>query len=215
MLSRSQGLKAMCGRYGRDIPWSVLRDTLDLIGQESAPNLQPELDICPTTQQGVARPTKGGMELAKMRWGLIPYWHGGKDLRALRLTTFNAKAETAATAPTFKGAFACRRCLVPASCWYEWTGPKGSKEKRRFTSKHEPWMALAGIWDRCKTADAGEVESFTIVTQPAGSPLNGYHDRAPVVLPHNAWSTWLDLGADATPLLGPESVDGFNVALAA
>lgn len=207
--------EAVCGRYGRDIPWSVLRETLDLIGQDSAPNLQPELDIRPTSQQWVARPTDAGMELAKIRWGLVPFWHGGKDLKAFKLTTFNAKAETVATAPTFKGAFARRRCLVPASCWYEWTGPKGSKVKWRFTSKEEPFLALAGIWERCRTADAGEVESFTIVTQPAGSPLNGYHDRAPVVLPRETWSTWFNLQADVAPLLGPESVDGFNVELAA
>ncbi len=54
--------------------------------------------------------------------------------------------------------------------------------------------------------------SFSIVTQPAGAPLNGYHDRAPVVVPRESWGTWLDASADVTPLLGPESADGFEVA---
>ena len=70
------------------------------------------------------------------------------------------------------------------------------------------------FWCQHKTADAGEVESFTIITQPAGPPLNSYHDRAPVVLHQADWSTWLDLSADVRPLLGPESVDGFNIAQA-
>jgi putative SOS response-associated peptidase YedK len=64
---------------------------------------------------------------------------------------------------------------------------------------------------RCTTPDAREVESFTIVTQPAGSPLNGYHDRAPVVVPPSRWAAFLDTSADVSALLGPESADAFNV----
>jgi len=103
---------------------------------------------------------------------------------------------------------------VPASCWYEWTGPKGSKTKWRFTPRDEPWLCFAGIWDRCVTTDAGEVESFTIITQPAGSPLNGYHDRAPVVIDRPDWTRWLDGSADVGALIGPESADGYLVGVA-
>lgn len=204
----------MCGRYGRDIPWSVLHETLDLIGQDRAPNLAPEWDIRPTTRQPVVRPTEAGLELRPMRWGLIPFFHSGKPLKAWKAICFNARSETVTTSPAFREAFKRRRCLVPASCWYEWTGGKGKKVKWRFTAREEPWFMLAGLWDRCTTADEGEVESFAIVTQPAGSPLNTYHDRAPVVLERSAWSTWLDLQADMTPLLGPESVGAFTIALA-
>lgn len=62
-----------------------------------------------------------------------------------------------------------------------------------------------------ETSDLGPVESFTIVTQPAGAPLNGYHDRAPVVLFGDEWKRWLDLDADVADLLGPESRDRFDV----
>ena len=86
--------------------------------------------------------------------------------------------------------------------------------KRRFTHRTEPWMMLAGLWDRCATSDAGDVESCTLVTQPAEAPLNGYHDRAPVVIARSDWNRWLDLQGNPSPLLGPESVDGFNVELA-
>jgi putative SOS response-associated peptidase YedK len=60
-------------------------------------------------------------------------------------------------------------------------------------------------------ADVGEVQSFTIITQPAGSPLNSYHDRAPVMVPSEHWEAWLDTSADVGFLLGPESADGFHV----
>ena len=68
-----------------------------------------------------------------------------------------------------------------------------------------PTLTLAGLWDRCETSDEGVVESFTIITQPAGSPLNGYHDRALVVIWQEDRKRWLTLGHDGTDLLGPEN----------
>ena len=202
----------MCGRYGRDIPWAELYEALNLVrpSRAEAPNLEPEWDIRPTQAQWIARLADDGLELSKARWWLIPWWHRG-TLRDFKLTTFNAKAETVANSRTFRDSFARRRCLVPASCWYEWTGPKGSKAKWRFEAKNEPWLCFGGIWDRCTTADAGDVVSFSIVTQPAGAPLNGYHDRAPVVVPREEWANWLTPSADVTRLLGPESPDTFRI----
>ena len=123
----------MCGRYGRDIPWSVLHEALSLTRPRpgDAPNLEPEWDIRPTQAQWIARPAEDGLELVRARWWLIPRWHRG-TVRKFKLTTFNAKSETVATARTFRDSFARRRCLVPASCWYEWTGAKGAKQKWRF-----------------------------------------------------------------------------------
>ena len=76
-------------------------------------------------------------------------------------------------------------------------------------------MMCAGIWDRCETTDLGPVESFTIVTQPAGAPLNAHHDRASVVLFRDEWARWLDVDADVSDLLGPESRDRFHLTKAA
>ena len=200
----------MCGRFGRDIPWDELREVFaPLVHPEAGPNLEPKWDIRPTSSQWIVRPCSGGNELVQARWGLIPYWHR-QSLRDFRLTTFNARAETVASAPAFKDAFKRRRCLVPASCWYEWKGAKAPKTKFTFTPHEGGWMCFAGLWDRWR-GDAGEIESFTIVTQPAGAPLNGCHDRAPVVVPRASWAQWLDAHADASPLLGPESVDLFNI----
>lgn len=135
-----------------------------------------------------------------------------KDWKA---TTFNARAETVATSRAYRDAFAKRRCLVVADGWYEWMGPRDADPKRKqpwlFTVRDGAPLMLAGIWDACETVDEGRVCSFTIVTQPAGAALNGYHDRAPVVLFGKDWRRWLDVTADVTDLLGPESAGRFDV----
>ena len=208
----------MCGRYRNKMTYSDLRglSPFPLVRPEpqAAPNMQPNLDVRPTTQQWVIRQAADGGEAVQMRWGLVPFWHGGKALKDFKLTTFNAKAETVATAASFKGPFARRRCLVAADGWYEWraeNGPKAKKQRYLFTPKDGEPLTFAGLWERCTTADAGEVESFTIVTQPAGAPLNGYHDRAPVVIWSEDRKRWMRVGEDVAELLGPESPDRFDV----
>ena len=203
----------MCGRYRNTLPWSQLRELMLLVRPDAgeAPNLEPQEDIRPTTAQWVIRQAEDGLEALRMRWWLVPYFHKGKPLKDWKATTFNARAETVATAPTFKGAFARRRCLVPASGWDEWTGPRGSKERWTFTARDGAPLTLAGLWDRCETSDCGVVESFTIVTQPSGAPLNAYHDRAPVVIWAADRERWLTPGAEVSDLIGPESVDLFAV----
>ena len=210
----------MCGRYERTKGYrayveefSAAKLPVRFPEPQAAPNLEPQPDLRPTQQAPIMRRRDDGVEMVSARWWFVPFWHRG-TLRDFKLTTFNAKSETVATSRTFRDAFKQRRCLVPADGWYEWTGEKGAKVKWRFTPKDGAPICFAGLWDRCKTADAGEVESFTIITQPAGATLNAYHDRAPVVLEQSAWSTWLDLSADPAPLLGAESADRFDVAQA-
>lgn len=201
----------MCGRYGRDLAWADLHQQLNAFVRTATPNLEPEMDIRPTSQQWVARPTEDGLELVKMRWWLIPFFHKGA-LKDWKPTTFNARVETVATAASFRGPFSRRRCLAPASCWYEWTGPKGSKERWTFTARDGGMLTFAGIWDKVTTTDVGEIESFSIVTQRAGAPLNTYHDRAPVVIWPDDRQRWLDPSQPCADLLGPESPDLFDVA---
>lgn len=199
----------MCGRYRNRLPFEQMQRLASRAAEAS--NAQPNLDVRPTTSQWVVRGAPGETELTKLRWGLVPFWHGGKALKDFKLTTFNAKAEGVATAASFKGPFKNRRCLVIADGWYEWTGPKGSKQRWLFTPRDGEPLTFAGLWERCKTSDAGEIESFTIVTQPAGAPLNGYHDRAPVVIWPEDRERWTTPGVEVNDLLGPESADRFHV----
>jgi putative SOS response-associated peptidase YedK len=207
----------MCGRYRNLQSWSDLHEAMtQFLGRpaQSALNLEPREQIRPTQNAPVVSLKDDGTPMVwNARWWLIPWFHKGsvKDWKA---TTFNARAETVATSRAYRDAFGKRRCLVVADGWYEWMGPRddGSQKKQPwlFTHRGGAPIMLAGIWDSCETTDEGKVPSFTIVTQPAGAPLNGYHDRAPVVLMSKDWARWLDPSADVADLLGPESADMFE-----
>lgn len=187
-------------------------------------NLEPNADVRPTTAQITAKFDQDGAWLVeKMRWGLVPFWRNGKPLKdtekgkgdGFKLTTFNCRVEGCATASTFKGAFGKRRCIVPASAWFEWKGEAGSKIKHRFARADGQPIWFAGLWDRCTTSDAGEVTSFTIMTGPSAGRLSDYHDRAPVILEPDDWAIWLDPAQDARALMAAVRPERFEVDVAA
>lgn len=180
---------------------------------QAAVNLEPREQVRPTDDAPIVRMIEGQPNVSQARWGLVPWFYKGA-LKEWKATTFNARAETVARSAAFRDSFKHRRCLVVADGWYEWSGPREGDEKRK-----QPWLfkprdgepiMFAVMWDRCDTTDHGPVDSFTIVTQPAGAGLNAYHDRAPVLLFGNEWARWLDVDADVGDLLGPESRDRFT-----
>jgi len=216
----------MCGRFDTShLTWAQIHDALaNFIPVKTAPlNLEASDDVRPTTLQLAARIEDGGWVLEKKRWGLVPYWRNGKPLKdtakgsndGFKLSTFNARVEGCATASTFKAAFAKRRCLVPASAWYEWTGPQGAKVKHRFARADGAPLWFAGIWDRVTTPDAGEFPSFTILTGPSAGILAEYHDRAPVILEPDEFSHWLEPSKDARELIQAVRPERFAVVEAA
>lgn len=202
----------MCGRFDTShLTWTDIHSQLSQFGSvETAPlNIEPNDDVRPTTKQVTARVgDDGSWVLQKMRWGLIPFWRTGKPVKdtekgkgdGFKLTTFNARCEGVSSASTFKGAFARRRCIIPASAWFEWTGDKGSKVKHRFARRDGQAIWFGGIWDRVESPDEGEVTSFTIITSEAEGWLTGYHTRAPMILEPSEWNCWLD------PANDPESI---------
>ena len=215
----------MCGRYDTThLTWAQIYKQLSGFAPvKTAPlNLEPNADVRPTTSQIVARLDPDGWTLDRMRWGLVPFWRNGKPLKdtakgagdGFKLTTFNARVETVATASTFKPAFAKRRCLVPASAWYEWTGAEGHKTKHRFVRVDGQPVWFAGMWDHCTTPDAGDVTSFTILTGPCEGWLADYHDRAPVILDPADWGEWLDPSQSAGQLMAAVRPERFAVSLA-
>lgn len=206
----------MCGRYRNTQTWAELSAGLsEFLGTSTqpAPNMASSLQVRPTNDAPIVRMIDGEPVVGNARWWLVPWFHKG-TLKDWKATTFNARAETAASSRAYRDSFKRRRCLVAADGWYEWSGMREGDEKRKqpwlFTARNPEPIMFAGVWDRCDTTDLGPVESFTIVTQPAGAPLNGYHDRAPVILFGNEWSRWLDLDADVSDLLGPESRNQFD-----
>lgn len=114
--------------------------------------------------------------MSVLRWGLVPAWAGenGKPQH-------NARAESLADKPYFRDAFRWRRCLVPASAWFE-TPKRGDKSPVRFFPKNGALFAFAGLW---------EPGSFTIVTVPPNPVAARVHDRMPAVLARGAEDEWL------------------------
>lgn len=201
----------MCGRFDTShLTWADIHAQLSVFAEVSTLplNMMPNDDVRPTTEQVTVRLEEGRWVLQPMRWGLVPFWRNGKPLKdtekgagdGFKLTTFNARVETCTSASTFREAFKKRRCIVPASAWYEWTGEPGSKVKHTFAREDGRAIWFAGLWDRCTTTDAGDVTSFTIMTGPSAGWLSDYHDRAPVILEPAEWSSWLDPTADAQAL---------------
>ncbi len=137
----------------------------------------------------VANPEHGSLEVAPMRFGLVPGWWR-KSIRDFTATTFNARLEEVDTKPVFKGAWRYRRAVVPAEAFYEWSGPRNDRTKWRITRGDNQPLAFAAIWDEAPCAE-GELFSFAILTRPAGPDMADIHDREPVILPRDAWADWV------------------------
>ena len=127
--SEGRGLVAMCGRFTQKFTWHEVRELYELTG--AARNLQTHYNIAPTDTVEVVRLGDGdAAELVPMRWGLVPYWWK-KPLKQVP-ATFNARAETVASAPMFRDAFKRHRCVVPASGYS--SGASGRTASSRISS---------------------------------------------------------------------------------
>jgi len=142
-----------------------------------------------------------GLEPIVAHWGLVPFFHKG-PLKAWKASTNNARSETMATSPAFRDAFKRRRCVIPATSFTEWTGPKGAKTAHAISRADGGLLFLAGLWDRCVTEE-GPAESYTMpmIAAVAGDDLAPFHNRQPVVLDAQRAALWLDLAADPAPVL--------------
>lgn len=156
----------------------------------AAPNLEPQFEVRPTNRAVVFRQHGEGIELARLRWGLVPWFHRG-TVKEWKFATFNARAETVKTARSFRAPFERRRCLIAADGWIEWKGEGKPKPKFYIDRRDAAPICFAGLWDSCDAGDAGKVESFTMVTQPPGA-LSDVYDRAPLVVGQADWARWLD-----------------------
>jgi len=201
----------MCGRFTQHYTWEEVHAFLSVFGTPR--NLQPHYNIAPTDTVDVTRLGPQGRELVPMRWGLIPGWwkKAAKEMPA----TFNARAESVAEKPMFRDAFKERRCIIPASGFYEWTGGKGAKQPHLFTAADgAPVLAFAGLWDRWRhPATREEILSCTIIVSGASAWMEPYHDRMPVLLEEKDFDAWLDgtLGPEALKPAAESALREWNV----
>ncbi len=151
-----------------------------MIGQPR--DLAPRDNIAPMARIEVIRPAVGGNELVAMRWGLAPSWWK-KPLSELP-ATFNARAEAVAEKPS-------RRCIIPASGFYKWTGAKGTKTPHYFSAPDGRPLALAGLWERWSEPESSEaIDAATIIVGPANNWMSRFHDRMPVILDWRDARAW-------------------------
>ena len=141
--------------------------------------------------------------LDAFHWGLVPRW--AKDPK-VGSRMINARAETLMTKGAFKPAFQKRRCIIPVTGFYEWQKRPGVKAKQPFFIHRpdgEPY-AFAGLWEvwRGPEKDQEPLRSCTIITTTPNDPMAAIHDRMPVILPREAWDTWLDRDNEDLELLG-------------
>lgn len=190
----------MCARFTQRYTWHEIRDLYELAGTPR--NLQAHYNIAPTDTVDVVTPARDGANhLSPMRWGLIPSWWKKtiKDVPA----TFNARAETVVDKPMFRDAFRSRRCIIPASGYYEWRNMPDGKQPYFVSASDGGVLSIAGLWDRWTNPQTGEpVISCTMIITDANALARPVHDRMPVLLAPADIGAWLG-GAGGIELLRP------------
>jgi putative SOS response-associated peptidase YedK len=188
----------MCGRFTQLFTWSELIALYNLTN-DPIPNLRASWNIAPTQDVGVIVPEDGGPVYKTMRWGLVPLW--AKDIK-IGNQAINARIETAATKPLFRSAWKSRRCLIPASGFFEWRSldvPGKSKPAKMpfyIARRDSVPLTFAGLWERWKDG----MLTCTILTCEACDGIRDLHTRMPVMLAPGGFEPWLS-GKD--PIVDP------------
>ncbi|GII02586.1 SOS response-associated peptidase [Planobispora takensis] len=226
----------MCGRYASARAKQELIEEFE-VELDGAPDedLGPDYNVAPTkrvyavlsrvpkmepkTPETGARPVR---QLRVMRWGLVPGW--AKD-PSIGSRMINARVETVAEKPSFRKAFAERRCLLPADGYYEWavqeeTGAKGRPKKQPYFIHPADGggMAMAGLYEFWRDKGRPEEDPLawlvtcTIITTSAVDEAGKVHDRMPMLIERDRWADWLDPGvADAREFLVPAGSTGLTL----
>ncbi len=185
----------MCGRFVLITPGETLFEHfgLDPAMMDLMPAIAPRYNIAPTQPVAAIRlaPHTNKRELTFFRWGLIPSW--AKDMKfSSRL--INARSETVPEKPSFRAAFKRRRCLIPASGFYEWQRQGNRKQPIYIHSGSDvPW-ALAGLWETWHATDGSVIDSCTILTTEPNELMQPIHNRMPVIVEEPDFDMWLHPG---------------------
>jgi putative SOS response-associated peptidase YedK len=193
----------MCGRYALKAPASEL---VTRFGLDEYAEYRLHYNIPPGTDIPVIRQSPEGKRvLHLLRWGLVPHWAKDPSVGA-RLN--NARSESIAEKPSFRDAFKRRRCLVPASGFYEWKTEGKIKQPYYISLKSGEPMAMAGVWESWKTPDGGVLRTTCIVTTGPNTVMAPIHDRMPVIIGPAQWSAWLaGPSENIESLLAPYAAD--------
>ncbi|MDJ0828082.1 MAG: SOS response-associated peptidase [Rhodobacter sp.] len=196
----------MCGRFAITLPPDAMAQLFEAVPANDLPGV-PNYNVCPTNQVHVVTSDEAGRRLVAMRWGFLPHWYKTPTDGPLLI---NARAETIAEKPAFRAACRERRCLVPATGFYEWT--------KDADGTRLPWyihhgdgtpIAFAGVWQVWERGDE-RLTTCAIVTTNSNGPINAIHHRMPVSIAPADWALWLgEAGKGAAVLMQTPPDDVF------
>jgi putative SOS response-associated peptidase YedK len=219
----------MCGRFVSARKRLELLEEFgverDRVAASPDPEPAPDYNVAPTKkifavlERSAREDEPQARELRVLRWGLVPSWAKEASIGSRMI---NARAETVSEKPSFRKAFASRRCLLPADGYYEWqpppAGSKGPKQPYFICRPDHGVLALAGIYelwrDRSMPKDdpAAWLWTAAVITTTAPDELGEIHDRMPMVIAAASWADWLDPdntdAADVRALLAPAATTG-------
>ncbi len=181
----------MCGRYTREYTWEQVGDAMpsaDIMFPKHEP--KPAYNIAPTQPGWVIAEQGDGLAAVEMKWGLLPSW--AKDAK-LAYSTINARIETVAVKPAFRAAWKSRRCIVPASGYYEWPVIDGVKRPHYIHRSDAPVLLFGGLWEQ---RDDGQLLTYSIVTKDADPSIADLHDRMPLILDPGTVIDWIEGDTD-------------------
>lgn len=200
----------MCGRFALNADPQLIQQAfnLDTVPTQLAPrfNIAPSQPIAVITNQNP-------QQLDLFKWGLVPSW--SKD-PSIGNKMINARVETAAEKPSFRDAFKKRRCLIPATGFYEWS--QSDKTPMYIHMKDDEVFAFAGLWETWHDPDGGLLHTATILTTEPNELLSQFHHRMAIILRPEDYDEWLRPEAltpnELMPLLQPypaELMDAYEV----
>jgi putative SOS response-associated peptidase YedK len=178
----------MCGRFTLTVNPAELQDTFSNFNFPE--KFAPRFNIAPS-QPVLAIPNDDKYTADFFVWGLIPMW--AKD-PAIGNRLINARGETLAEKPSFRGSYRHKRCLILADGFYEWKSYPGRKAKTPFyihMQDRKPF-ALAGLWDHWESPDGSSIQTCTIITTAPNELMESIHDRMPVILHPRDYARWLN-----------------------
>lgn len=180
----------MCGRYYIETDTEELRQIIAEVerkqGNSEAHAAMKVGEVFPTN----IVPVIGGEGAMLMKWGYSGY----------KNRVINARSETAAEKPMFRKSLLERRCLIPASGYYEWRRTQsGGKSKVKYALyRTGQSIYMAGLW---RMEQGEELPVFVILTREAGPGIADIHDRMPVILPDEIHQDWLSATKDPGNLM--------------
>ena len=179
----------MCGRFALNVSAEDL-SRLFGIAPEGVPDLGPRFNIAPTQPVlAIRQPAEGPRAADLLRWGLVPGWARDPGMGSRMI---NARAESAADRPAFRAALRRRRCIVPASGFYEWRAEGGGKQPYFIHRPQGELLAIAGLWERWRAQDGEDLDTCALLTTAANPDVSALHDRMPVLLQPGDFERWLD-----------------------